>query len=244
VTAGQSSNQSFRVINPGGQTLSGTAAQQTGTGPFAVGVGTPYSVAPGSTNLVAVGFNPSAIGAFTNNVIFSSNGGTTTNLVTGLGLSPGGLIASNRTFAAAWQNAGYPGDPPAPATIVNVRDYGAVGDGVASEYAAVAAAITALGGGGGVVYFPAGTYLLHSTVSVPAGVVLRGERSSATTLRWDHLGSCILIGSTQAAAFQPVVSGYTIHSSTLQVTDGSAYKVLVLGPCEDSPCALNSKRPN
>lgn len=48
----------------------------------------------------------------------------------------------------------------------NVRQYGAVGDGVADDTLAIRAAISAANSaGGGVVYFPAGTYLLSTTSS-------------------------------------------------------------------------------
>lgn len=44
------------------------------------------------------------------------------------------LIPVDRTFGAAWQNSGYPGEIPAPTTIVNVRDFGAEGNGVADDH--------------------------------------------------------------------------------------------------------------
>ena len=46
------------------------------------------------------------------------------------------IIPVDRTFGAAWQNSGYPGAIPAPATIVNVRSFGATGDGVTDDRAA------------------------------------------------------------------------------------------------------------
>jgi hypothetical protein len=133
------------------------------------------------------------------------------------------LIPVERTCGEAWQHAGHPGEIPAPARIVNVRDFGALGDGAGNDWPAVAAAIASLSNAPGVVYFPAGLYLLQSTVHVPGGVVLRGERSHNTTLRFDHLGHCISIARGQGGAFQPVLSGHTIHSDTIVVTDGSVF---------------------
>ena len=77
--------------------------------------------------------------------------------------------------------------------------------------------------GGGVVYFPAGNYRFLSALTVPGGCVLRGERSSNTTLTIEHISDGISITRAQSGVFQPVVSGYAIHSSSIVVTDGSVF---------------------
>ena len=133
------------------------------------------------------------------------------------------LIPVDRTFGAAWQNSGYPGEIPSPATIVNVRSFGATGDGAADDRAAIAAAIASLGGAPGVAYFPAGNYLMKSTLALPGGVVLRGERASNTTLTIEHIGDGITISGSQSGVFQPVVSGYAMHSSSIVVTNGAVF---------------------
>jgi hypothetical protein len=48
-----------------------------------------------------------------------------------------------------------------PSPLLNVKDYGAKGDGVSDDYAAIQAAIAACGTAGGTIYFPAGTYYLN-----------------------------------------------------------------------------------
>jgi hypothetical protein len=53
--------------------------------------------------------------------------------------------------------------------IHNVLDYGAVGDGVADDTAAIQAAITAAAVLGGVVYLPARVYLAAGTLTIPVG---------------------------------------------------------------------------
>ena len=59
---------------------------------------------------------------------------------------------------------------------VSVRDYGAVGDGVTDDSAAINAAITAANAaGGGVVYLPKGTYLLRRPIFMKRFVILRGN---------------------------------------------------------------------
>jgi hypothetical protein len=48
---------------------------------------------------------------------------------------------------------------------VSVKDFGAVGDGVADDTAEIQAAVNSLGNGGDV-YFPAGTYLISATITL------------------------------------------------------------------------------
>ena len=62
---------------------------------------------------------------------------------------------------------------------VSVKDFGAVGDGVTDDTAAVQAAITYVGIAGGDVLFPPGTYLCAS-LSLLANVRLLGKNKSAT----------------------------------------------------------------
>lgn len=62
-------------------------------------------------------------------------------------------------------------------SVVNVRDYGALGDGRSDDTAAVQRALDALrpaGGGGGIVFVPAGRYLFRGSIVVPAATTLRG----------------------------------------------------------------------
>lgn len=58
--------------------------------------------------------------------------------------------------------------------FMNVKGWGAVGDGVANDTAAIQDAIdTASAAGGGVIFFPVGTFKV-TTITVPAKVQLRG----------------------------------------------------------------------
>ena len=57
--------------------------------------------------------------------------------------------------------------------------WGAVGDGVADDTAAIQSALNAAGSnGGGIVYLPAGKYKLTGTLDVPGGVEMRGSYPS------------------------------------------------------------------
>ena len=70
------------------------------------------------------------------------------------------------------------------ASTFNVLNFGAVGDGVADDTAALRAAVDAARlAGGGTVYMPPGTYLLTSTLTINSSyVVLRGAGVDATKI--------------------------------------------------------------
>lgn len=69
------------------------------------------------------------------------------------------------------------------ADVVNVKDFGAVGDGVTDDTDAIQAAINLLSDkGGGVVYLPAGTYIQSQTLVLKARVKLLGDGKELTTI--------------------------------------------------------------
>jgi PKD repeat protein len=88
---GQSTTQSFQLVNTGGPNLNGSAAT---TLPFAIQGGSPFSLTPGQTGLVAVSFSPTNAASFSNLVVFTSNGGNSSNSVTGTGLTPAQLAVA------------------------------------------------------------------------------------------------------------------------------------------------------
>jgi hypothetical protein len=79
---------------------------------------------------------------------------------------------------------------------INVKDFGAVGDGVANDAPAIQAAVdfaSTLSNGAGV-FFPAGQYRVNSTVTVEkSGVFIEGD---------GHGNSWVINGTTNGAAIQ------------------------------------------
>ena len=72
--------------------------------------------------------------------------------------------------------------PRAPA-VFNVRDFGAKGNGVADDTAAIRKAMAKAGAaGGGRVYLPSGRYAITRTLTVPARVTLCGESRDSTRI--------------------------------------------------------------
>jgi PKD repeat protein len=95
VTIGLTNLLNFSVINTGGAALSGTAASPA---PFVVTSGGSYNVAGAQTATVTVAFAPSGSASFNGSVIFTSNGGDSTNAVSGVGLTPGSIAVSPATL--------------------------------------------------------------------------------------------------------------------------------------------------
>jgi hypothetical protein len=69
---------------------------------------------------------------------------------------------------------------------VKSSTYGAVGDGTTDDTAAISAAITAATTNGGIVFFPAATYRITSTLTVPGDVLVQGAGNRQTILLMDH----------------------------------------------------------
>lgn len=65
---------------------------------------------------------------------------------------------------------------------VNVKTYGATGDGTTDDTEAIQNAIDAVASGGGVVYLPEGTYKLSSALTVNSDLHLRGAGDACTIL--------------------------------------------------------------
>ncbi len=82
--------------------------------------------------------------------------------------------------------------------VYNVLTYGAVGDGATNDLAAINAAMAAASAaGGGVVYFPEGTYAIDGLITAPSGVELRGVRAkSVIKTIWTSSVSVQLIACT------------------------------------------------
>lgn len=79
-------------------------------------------------------------------------------------------------------------------TVYNVKGYGAAGDGTTADTSAIQSAINAANSaGGGVVFFPEGTYI-SGTLTLYSKIHLIGAGPSATTLK--------LANSTNAALIQ------------------------------------------
>ena len=79
------------------------------------------------------------------------------------------------------------------ADVVNVKDFGAVGDGVTDDTAAIQAAINSLSSGG-TVLLPCGIYKTSSAINVSiAGIIIAGENRSKTIIRTTSATSNVIV---------------------------------------------------
>lgn len=116
------------------------------------------------------------------------------------------------------------------ASQVSVLDYGAVGDGVADDAVAIQAAADAAKAAGGMVYAPAGTYRIASTVTIRE---VRADFSSASVTV--DAGSAMLViggrastGSNPEQAFGPVLrTGGATEVPTCRVMGAKGQRIEV-----------------
>jgi hypothetical protein len=94
------------------------------------------------------------------------------------------------------------------ADVVNVKDFGAKGDGTTDDTAAIQAAVNSLSLTGGTVFFPTGKFLVNSTVTISVrGISLVGNGFGSG-------GTWIVNGTTNAPAIQ-FGSGTRIYSNAI-----------------------------
>lgn len=111
--------------------------------------------------------------------------------------------------------------------MVSVRDFGAKGDGITDDTAAIQAAIdylAASGTGGGVLYFPAGRYRTTSTIYVKNGVRLVGTGCGGFPYHGAASQHSIIL-----ADFGTNVNQWVIDSDTRLISGGArvAYNAFV-----------------
>ncbi len=113
------------------------------------------------------------------------------------------LIPQNRRIK--W-NPGIAGDIPVYSVSVNVKDYGAKGDGAADDTEAFKNAIEAASEGEAV-FIPEGDYRITRNLRIYKGIALRGEGYQKSRLLFDQPdgGSCIEILTYQRSAWSALI---------------------------------------
>lgn len=99
-------------------------------------------------------------------------------------------------------------------SVYDVTAYGAVGDGVTDDTAAILAAISASPFFAHTIYFPAGNYLFTTRLELKTGGKLKGDGSGTTRLFCSDVGSSIgLFAVTPTASAPAVIEGINLDLS-------------------------------
>jgi hypothetical protein len=131
--------------------------------------------------------------------LFSDNGVTAApNPLTTNADGEYAFYAANGTYTLQIAATGYAGETkpgvvlfdPSDAGIISVKDFGAKGDGVSDDTAAIQAAVTHAQVTGNTLFVPAGTYLV-SSVTVGSGLHIVGQHSSSSVFKQTAIGSAI-----------------------------------------------------
>lgn len=137
------------------------------------------------------------------------------------------VLPANRSVN--WSLAGFHGTVPNYSTIVNITNYGGVGDGQTPNDTAFANALNALSGADGVIYFPAGSYLFNLPISLRSNLILRGATSDSTTLKFEldsnNSYDAIYISGNATSTFVSLSSSAVKDSSYLEVDSASNFAV-------------------
>ncbi len=133
------------------------------------------------------------------------------------------IIPENRRVY--WDNAGTDFDFSVPVPLVNVKNYGALGNGNTNDYASMLLAINALNGIRGIVFLPPGNYLLSSTLNLPDSVSLMGSGAALTTIS-STVGEnkhIISVGGSATTDFIDVSAGFFKNSLQLTLANPGSF---------------------
>jgi hypothetical protein len=136
--------------------------------------------------------------------------------------------------------------------VFDVRDYGAIGNGVIDDTAAIQAAIQAtFSANGGTVYFPNGNYKCVSALTIPNtahGIHFKGESQTAVgttsgcSIIYSGTASKFIytLGSAESISFQNIKIVYTSGSFTGTLVDLAGTARVIIDYCSFGGIAVTS----
>jgi hypothetical protein len=133
------------------------------------------------------------------------------NMITGAAGAPSVSFASGAFNGTPWIDVKHPA-------------YGAKGDGVADDTTAIQNALSAVLSTGGVVFLPAGTYLISNTLTMPLNKAkLLGAGTGVTTIKVKNSANLANIASiilVQSGSSQITIEGFTIDGNRANQSTG------------------------
>lgn len=132
------------------------------------------------------------------------------------------IIPANRIVN--WKYAGLTVNDSSYQNVLDITNYGGNGNGITLNDAAFTNCKNALNGMPGVIYFPAGTYLFHASLSISDSTIIRGASSALSLLQFDFSGAisdCInAIGVIQSQRYYFTSDGM-FDSTALSVSSNA-----------------------
>jgi hypothetical protein len=142
-------------------------------------------------------------------------------------------ILTSSTLNPKPPSTGENGIFPPDAGVLNVKDFGAKGDGVTDDTVAIQAALNAYPNGKRIIYLPNATYLVSSTLTWPAGVpgatdykriILQGQSERGAIIKLKDVApsftnanapkAVIFTGSAPAQRFGNSIRNLTVNTGT------------------------------
>ncbi len=124
-----------------------------------------------------------------------------------------------------WTLAGLQQPRPVYSHLADITSFGGVGNGIVPNDAALQAAIVSLGADSGIIYFPPGTYLFLTPITLRSGLVLHGQDASTSSLVFNLSGANDLItisGSTSGIVANLTAPAYK-NDQSITVSDASLF---------------------
>jgi len=222
------------------QTSDARVPISTGVSGLGTGVATALGVAVTGSGSVVLSASPTLTGTMTAATISATTVGATTatattvnattvNATTGAFTSvSGGVTATgsttSRTLATRFADS------------ANVKDFGAIGNGVANDTAAIQAAINYMNTtySGGIVFVPAGNYYVPGGLTLKGGVELVGEGRGSTTIQAQTVDVTVIAfdaTSNYAALRNLFIVGYTNVAATQNAVTVAANVPVIMKDC-------------
>ncbi len=155
-------------------------------------------------------------------------------ILVGGGAAIAGLVGGTGKALAAPDEAEAPGSPRS-TRVVNVKDFGAHGDGVADDSAAIARALTAVAKSrvGIPLYLPAGIYRIKTQIAIPSNTTMFGDGSGRSEIRYlATSGPAIVAGTAGGDWSDSEIRGIKITASGTRAPNG--YGLHVINPTNSS----------
>ena len=218
------------------QTSDARVPISTGVSGLGTGVATALGVAVTGSGSVVLSASPTLTGTMTAATISATTVGATTvnattvNATTGAfsGAITGGVTATgsttSRTLATRF------------ADTANVKDFGAIGNGVANDTVAIQAAINYMDTtySGGIVFVPAGNYYVPGGLTLKGGVELVGEGRGSTTIQAQTVDVTVITfdaTSNYAALRNLFISGYQNAAATTNAVSVANNVAVIMKDC-------------